>query len=543
MKAGRIAAVAGALSLLLALFAAGADARLPPLHATQGSSPAIVDSAGNQVLLHGVAVNQLGDYYRVKPGRPPVFPLHRSDFVQMRRLGFDVARLVVSWSKLEPRRGQFSTAYLAKVHRAVRWASSEGIYVILDMHQDAWGKEVATAPGEVCAPGFAPSIGWDGAPAWATRFDGMSRCHAQVREVSPAVAAAFDNLYADTDGIQAEFDRAWARLAREFATNPGVAGFDLFNEPHPGTKQGPAAQAEIGALYDGAIAAIRRAEGRARGGLRHIVFFEPSVLYDITVAPTDSPLPGFTDDDDLVFSPHLYPGTFSPLSSDDSFAAANSLRAAYRAPMFIGEWGFYSDAPRTDYTKIADFAADEDSVLAGDSWWLWRERCGDPHTFGEPDSKGASIANGLNRYRCPGDHPTGIPLGTRRVLGRPYVRSAPGRILTMKSDPSTAVISMSAETGARARDCGLRVWTPKGVLPGTPGFDSHNVRHLRTTRRHGGWMTTGCPHGDYSVRTSFALAAAPRPDAAPGARPGPSVPGFYNPRPGESPPRARSSAG
>ena len=488
------------------------------------------------MLLHGVAVNQLGDYYRVKSGRPPVFPLHRSDFVRMRRLGFNVARLVVSWSKLEPQRGEFSSAYLAKVHRAVRWASSEGIYVVLDMHQDAWGKEVATAPGETCAPGFEPSIGWDGAPAWATHLDGMSRCHAQEREVSPAVAAAFDNLYADTDGIQAEFDRAWAQVAREFATNPGVAGFDLFNEPHPGTKQGPAAQAEIGALYDGAITAIRRAEDRVRRGFRHIVFFEPSVLYNVTVAPTDAPLPGFTDDTDVVFSPHLYPGTFSPLSVGASFAAATALRDAYGAPMFVGEWGFYSDKASDDYTKIVNFAAREDDALASDSWWVWRQRCGDPHVFGRPGSSGAPIANGLKRYRCPGDHPARIPIGTRRVLSRPYVRSAPGRITAMKSDPASAVISMSGETGANARSCGLRIWTPKGVLPGTPGFDPHNVRHLRTTSRHGGWITTGCPHGNYSVRTSFALAATPRPDAAPGTRPGPSVPGFYNPRPGESPP-------
>jgi hypothetical protein len=53
------------------------SAQLQPLHATRGNDPAIFDAAGRQVLLHGVADNQLGDYYQVDPGQATVFPLRK----------------------------------------------------------------------------------------------------------------------------------------------------------------------------------------------------------------------------------------------------------------------------------------------------------------------------------------------------------------------------------------------------------------------------------------------------------------------------------
>ncbi len=92
------------------------------------------------------------------PAQPPTFPLRRRDLQRMHRLGFNVVRLVMSWSRLEPHRGQISERYLDRIRRAVRWARQAHVYVVLDMHQDAWGKEVATPPGATCPPGLTPSI-------------------------------------------------------------------------------------------------------------------------------------------------------------------------------------------------------------------------------------------------------------------------------------------------------------------------------------------------------------------------------------------------
>src|SRR5581483_5389325 len=94
----------------------------------------------------------------------------------MARLGFDVVRLNLAWSALEPSPGAFDAAYVARVRRAVRAAVSHGMYTVLDMHQDAWGKSVGTPAEAVCPPLTQRARGWDGAPAWATITDGWTTC-------------------------------------------------------------------------------------------------------------------------------------------------------------------------------------------------------------------------------------------------------------------------------------------------------------------------------------------------------------------------------
>lgn len=228
-----------ALLLLAGLMLAGcaghrvtAQPGLAPLTVRHDGGAQIVDTTGRQVLLRGVNVNQLSDYYAKDPALPTVQPLSETDFADMARMGFDVVRLGVSWSRLEPSPGAFDQNYVQQIRLAVGWASRHGLYTVLVIHQDAWGKFVASPPGVVCPPGLSPAIGWDGAPAWATLLDGMTTCRGPVREASPAVVQAFTNFYLHRDGIQTRLVQTWARLARAFATEAAVAGYDLFNEPH-----------------------------------------------------------------------------------------------------------------------------------------------------------------------------------------------------------------------------------------------------------------------------------------------------------------------
>ncbi len=155
-----------------------------------GSGPVIGDSAGRQVLLRGVNVNQLVDYGQPDKSKPTVRPLADADYAQMAsEYGFDVQRLNLSWSQLEPARGQFSQAYIARVRQAVDWAAAHGIYTVLDMHQDTYSKYVTATPGTTCRTGASPEFGNDGAPAWATLSDGAKGCGFQGRDLSPNVRA------------------------------------------------------------------------------------------------------------------------------------------------------------------------------------------------------------------------------------------------------------------------------------------------------------------------------------------------------------------
>ena len=148
-----------------------------------GPEPRIVDDHGRQVLLRGVNVNQLGDYYRAVGDSPPVLELTGEDAEGISEIGFNVVRLVVSWSRFEPVPGVIDESALDDLERAVDLFAAQDLYTVIDMHQDAWSKWVATPAGTACPEGRRPAIGWDGAPQWATITDGASTCIAgQVRE-------------------------------------------------------------------------------------------------------------------------------------------------------------------------------------------------------------------------------------------------------------------------------------------------------------------------------------------------------------------------
>ena len=118
----------------------------------------------------------------------------------MAAFGFNVVRLIVSWSRLEPKPGQLDHGYINQIAETVNLARAHDIYVLLDMHQDAWGPHVFTPDGVSCPPGMDRAIGWDGAPEWATALTGtVATCRVVLREASLTVATSFQNFYLDVE--------------------------------------------------------------------------------------------------------------------------------------------------------------------------------------------------------------------------------------------------------------------------------------------------------------------------------------------------------
>lgn len=511
------------VALLLTL-AAPAGARSagpptgPPNQASQGRQvdhrlralvgvehPRIVDAQGRQVLLRGVNVVQLGDYFQADPDSPPTFPLTEEDFARIAELGFNAVRLVVHWSRLEPRPGELDGAYLDRIRQAVDWARGHDLYTVVDLHQDAWSKSLVTPPGQACPPPTSPAIGWDGAPAWATLTDGLSTCKLQAREFSPAVAQAFTSFWLDRPGpdgvgIQTHAVRVWAALAGHLATDPAVAGYDLFNEPHPGWLAATGDTALLGRYYDRAIDAIRAAE-RAAGGRGHIAFFEPSILWSGLGAAPPVP-PGFTDDDNLVFAPHLYAGSLSVtpgVGVEEGFEAAAAAAEAYGTTFWSGEWGWFGD-PDADADQVARYAAEEDAHAVGGAWWSWRQACGDPHNHRTPGGP-PPVSPSLVRYACPGNVELGVPEAFATLLSRPYPRAAPGRIVSLESDPDAAHLRLVGAAGdAVGRH--LDLWVPDRGQ-GHPHVTGTNVERIRARPVPGGFRVSGRVTGaSYTVEVS-----------------------------------------
>ena len=427
---------------------------LRPLSVEEGR---IVDDRGRSVVLRGANVNALGDYFRADPEVAPTAPVTDADWDAMAAHGLSVVRLILSWSRLEPERGTIDDDYLERVRGAVEAANARGLYVVLDMHQDAWGKEVATPDGTTCPEGTQAAIGWDGAPGWATLTDGASTCRTGGRESAPAVQAAFGNFYANTDGIRDRLVAVWGAVAEEFAGTSGVAGFELLNEPNP---VAPADQALAGynRFVADAIAAIRAAE-RSAGTDPIPVFVEPVVSFPLPGSRLD---PAVVADPDLVFAPHNYAESIGPkvLTVEQTFevdqAGADALGPpGSPAALWIGEYGWWNTDPAT--LEVARrYAAAEDARALGGAWWQWRQTCGDPHSVGSPGATATEDQVHLITRTCPGDTDAGPTPEFLAILGRSFPRAAPGRIAELRSDIDTGALVVRGAGAAPGAE--LVVW-------------------------------------------------------------------------------------
>ncbi|WP_269853215.1 cellulase family glycosylhydrolase [Streptomyces sp. RPT161] len=288
----------------------------------------LADARGRALQLHGL---NLGKTEAVT--EPAVAQLAAS--------GFDLMRLDIQWSRVEPRRGRYDTAYLHYLDHVLSWADRYHLLVLVDWHQDVYG----------------PRFGGDGLPRWATRTDGLPFHHDPgdwfADYFQPAVQAAFRHLYDDPD-LRAAQSAGYRTVALALRGHPSLLGYDLFNEPSgpfPGDPTDPRVQiaasaalerGRLAAMYRRAIAAVRAVDQRAW------LFVEPTVLVGEGV-PTR--LPGFTDPrvgpPRLGYAPHYYDTAVesgADWNPGDGFIAAYQAAitrypAAHRLPVLVGEWG------------------------------------------------------------------------------------------------------------------------------------------------------------------------------------------------------------
>lgn len=205
------------LALVLSAASFGVET-LPPLRTMDG---AFIDREGREVVLRGVNLISKDASARYQSWHT------EEDIARLRAWGMNCIRLGMLWDGVEPAPGQYDEDYLDYVAMRVEQAARHGLYVFLDMHQDLFSVKYS-----------------DGAPAWATLDEGKPHVTGSVWSdaylLSPAVQTAFDNFWAnapgpDGVGIQERYARMWAHVAARFAGAPNVIGYDLMNEPFPGS--------------------------------------------------------------------------------------------------------------------------------------------------------------------------------------------------------------------------------------------------------------------------------------------------------------------
>ena len=185
-----------------------------------------IDSAGRERILNGMNIDdKLLDQKEFR------YKLDEDFFKKYKEKGFDIIRLAVTWQNLEPEMGKYNESYLKSLDGIFALAEEYGVYILLDMHQDIY-----SANGGKC-------VG-DGAPEWAAITDGAKpRMPIFVwadgyffgRWVHNAFDHFWNNDFYRGVGLQDRYCELWKMLARRYGESPALFGFDLMNEPFPGS--------------------------------------------------------------------------------------------------------------------------------------------------------------------------------------------------------------------------------------------------------------------------------------------------------------------
>ena len=419
---------------------------------------AFKDAAGRTVLLRGV--NVAGD-----SKVPPFKPITRADMLTpLRGWGLNAIRLLFTWEAYEPTPGAHDAGYLDYYVQAVRWAHEAGLYVIVDFHQDGFGRALLGGCGEgfpawAIAPGI-PQATPDNGPScvnWGSRLLSDQPTH-----------DAFDAFYADTAGARTRYLAMVKSVATRLASEPGVIGYDPINEPWGDEVT------QVGPLEHDAARAIREAAPDT------IIFLSPNAITSVGT-PSALPRPTLTN---YAFSPHYYNTFVASLHQWDGSGVSEAMKtmddkaAEWGVPLLVGEMGAAPDTSRgAEYLDA--LYAELDARLASATQWVytpgWTPQKFDGwnvEDFSIVDDKGA-----LRQNFRPRPYPA-------KIAGTPvrFAVSASAVELTWMNDPALGATEL---------------YIPAGLFgSGTPAADGSSVKcsfadasHVACTSTRSGEVT------------------------------------------------------
>lgn len=385
------------------------------------------DTQGRVILIHGINVSQkyppyLPDWLPVTSTTSDIAPY----LFNIKKAGFNAVRLIIIWAGLEPTPGNINTDYLYQIQQEVQMCENDGLYVLLDMHQDLYSNYLCNG---------------DGAPQWACDLTGynINQCSTTnwaANYLVPAVQQSFQNFWNNVQaldglGLQEHYAMAWQHVASLFATNTTILGYEIMNEPYPG-KYGlfdtSFEKNILAVFYDRIARAIRKVD------TTHPIMFEPSVTlanllhnYETGISSTTFP----KDFKSLVFAPHYYPlSSGSGISTTDITSLQSTIPEIamvsrdMNTPYIIGEMGLDHNENNSASYMVA-LLNEFDTELS--NWMYWEYRS----VFLENNGAGMSLldANGVPTF------------SVMEILSRPYPLVTAGTPVSISypitSDPST----------------------------------------------------------------------------------------------------------
>jgi len=183
----------------------------------------LTDAQGRKVVLHGLNLAA-----KFPPFDTKALGFGEDDAAFLSAHGFNAVRIGVTMEALEPGPGRFDEGYLRGLQNLVALLDRHGIKSLLWFSQELLSRRFK---GE-------------GLPSWMIRTDGIPDDLLNISMgtnlfTMPALQRAADNLWNNAPvygrGLQDWLADAWKHVARRFKDDPAVLGYDLFNEPWPGT--------------------------------------------------------------------------------------------------------------------------------------------------------------------------------------------------------------------------------------------------------------------------------------------------------------------
>jgi endoglycosylceramidase len=401
--------------VFFAVFLAACGSAYAPKFAPVDSDGKVLRTPdGHQLVLRGVNARVDGVFdVNFTDGRAPreIIPTFDSDDVDaMRASGFNLVRLPVNWSAIEPDRGAFDSGYLDKVAAVIDTLRGSGIYVLVDFHEDGWSKEI-------CEDG-APLWAIDPPPAMLVGGPGPLASGPDCHTASAAIKA-FNNFFDGTDGLQDDYVAMATFVAQRFAGDQQVLGYEIMNEP--------IGDDDLIAAFSAKVAAAIRAVDP-----QHLIVFEPSATRNFT---NSAPLPNKPFPvEGGVYAVHIYnPGPSNPAYPTviaGSAAAARDEADAWGTPLIVDEFGQAASADGAQWIgTLLDAVQGASTAL-----WLWKEQ-----------SQGEW---GLYTHQSDGSWaPRPIMFD---AVARPYAQSVGGDLDAMTWDGTTLTVSFHGHAGVPA---------------------------------------------------------------------------------------------
>jgi len=216
-----------------------------------------------------------------------------ADIHLLKQAGFNSIRVPMHWKFFE----SDDAEGFKLLDRVIGWSKQEGLYVILDMH---------AAPGGQTGANIDDSYGYP----W---------------------------LY-DSPNDQEHLIAIWQRIARRYANNPTVLGYDLLNEPIPTYAAVRPLNPKLEPVYKKLTAAVRQVD-------KHHILFLGGAQWDTNFSVFGPPF-----DSNTAYTFHKY---WMPVEQK-AIQEYVDFREKYQVPLWLGESGENSDAWIADYRTLLE---------------------------------------------------------------------------------------------------------------------------------------------------------------------------------------------